>query len=161
MMTRTLTLLIAAWLGAALAVWPAQAAENKVDALVRRMTQDETREMANLLCMCGGVYAAFAASAPDQQPEARQQYRDLETEALMAGAYLLYREHRVRTGQAKPLGEFAPMVKGMAKPSVAQARAALESKDLDKAQELLVNCAQLEELQVFLSQALQAEMNPE
>jgi hypothetical protein len=160
-MTRIPLFLIAAWLGMVTAVGPAQAADSKVDALVRRMTRDETLQMANLLCMCGGVYSAFSAFVIKQQPEHGQQYRELESEALMAGAYLLYREHLIRTAQVKPLKEFAPIVKGLAEASAAQARSAVETDDLDRAQEMLTDCAKLEELQAFLVQALQAEMHPE
>lgn len=137
---------------------PAQAANNKVDALVQRMTPDETVQMADLLTLCGGVYAAFSEFTLKQQPELGQHYHELEKEALSAGAYLLYRDHRMRTGQTKPLKDFAPAVKDRAQVSAAEARTAFADQDLDKAQQLLTDCAQLEELQMFLAKALQAEM---
>lgn len=153
-----LMVLVAAGLAVSAFTLPAQAAGNKVDALVKRMTPDETLQMADLLTLCGGVYAAFSEFSIQHQPELGQQYRELEREALLAGAYLLYREHRLRTGKTRPIQDFAPAVKARAQVSAAEARAAFAAQDLDKSQQLLTDCGQLEELQMFLAKSLQAEM---
>lgn len=136
----------------------AQVGERDMDALVGRMSTDEAARVADLLGMCGGVYAAFSKFVEPQTPERALEYRELSNGALTAGAYLLYREHRRRTGEARPVREFMPRVAGRAEASAAQAFAAFAAEDFDAAQEMLADCVKMEEMRTFLVDAMSAEM---
>lgn len=148
---------VAGWvLCAALAAWPA-AAMDDVDALAKRTGADGAAELAGLLGECGGVYAAFERIAGDQAPQLREDYREMKNGAILAGAYLLYREHRLRMQDRRPLEDFLPPVQSRARTREAEVSAAFAARQLEKAREMLPECAKLEDLQSFLVQAWRQE----
>jgi len=149
---------IAGWmLCAALTALPVAAQGDPVDALARRTGPEGAAELAGLLGECGGVYAAFEKVAGDQAAQLREDYREMKNGALLAGAYLLYREHRLRMRDQRVLEDFLPPVQSRAKVREAEVSAAFAARELDKAREMLPECAKLEELQSFLVQAWRQE----
>ena len=153
---------LAGWvLWAALAAWPVAAADDPVDALARRTGPDGAAELAGLLGECGGVYAAFEKIAGDQAPQLREDYREMKNGAILAGAYLLYREHRLRMQEPRPLEDFLPPVQSRARTREAEVSAAFAVRELDKARAMLPECAKLEDLQSFLVQAWRQETGRE
>lgn len=153
---------LAGWvLGAALAAWPAGAQDDRVDALARRTGPDGAAELAGLLGECGGVYAAFERIAGDQSPQLREDYREMKNGAILAGAYLLYREHRLRMPDQRPLDDFLPPVQTRARTREAEVTAAFAARQLEEAREMLPECARLEDLQSFLVQAWRQETGRE
>jgi len=148
-------------LAVALALVPgvgrAQSAGQKVDALVARLSQAEAAQTAGLLGMCGGVYSAFAVFSETRMPERSQEYRAMGNGALTAGAYLLYREHRHRTREVRPVSEFMPPVRTQAETAAAGTLAAFSAEDFDTPQEKLASCFKMAELQDFLVSAMKDE----
>jgi len=153
---------IAGWiLSAALAACPAAAQDDPVDALARRTGPEGAAELAGLLGECGGVYAAFEKIAGDQAPQLREDYREMKNGAILGGAYLLYREHRLRMQEPRPLEDFLPPVQSRARTREAEVSAAFVTRELEKAREMLPECAKLEDLQSFLVQAWRQETGRE
>jgi hypothetical protein len=149
---------IAGWLlCAVLAAAPAAALGDSVDALARRTGPEGAAELAGLLGECGGVYAAYERIAASQAPALEEDYREMKNGALLAGAYLLYREHRLRMNDGRPLEDFLAPVRSRAEARDAEVTAAFASQQLDKAREMLPECAKLEDLQSFLVQAWRQE----
>ncbi len=147
------------WMAAAMA--PSVAWGDQVDALARRVGPDGAAELAGLLGECGGVYAAYEGISAAQAPELGEDYREMKNGALLAGAYLLYREHRLRMRDGRPLEDFLAPVRSRAEAREAEVNAAFVSQQLDKARELLPECARLEDLQSFLVQAWRKETGRE
>jgi hypothetical protein len=145
----------------ALAAAPAAAQEDAVDALARRTGPEGAAELAGLLGECGGVYAAYERIAAAQAPALEEDYREMKNGALLAGAYLLYREHRLRMNDGRPLEDFLAPVRSRAEVRDAEVTAAFASQQLDKAREMLPECGKLEELQSFLVQAWRKETGRE
>lgn len=153
------------WAGFSLAValWllpgvgGAQSAGQKVDALVARLSEAEAMQTAGLLGMCGGVYSAFAVFSETRMPERSREYKAMGNGALTAGAYLLYREHRRRTREVRPVSGFMPQVRAQAETAAAETLAAFGAEDFDTPQEKLASCFRMAELQDFLVAAMQDE----
>ena len=145
----------ALWL--ALAAGPAVSQGDQVDALVQRTGAEGAAELAGLLGECGGVYAAFERIATAQAPQLGEDYREMKNGALLAGAYLLYREHRLRMREDRPLEDFLAPVRSRAQAREAEVSAAFAAQQVDKAREMLPECARLEDLQSFLVQAWRKE----
>jgi hypothetical protein len=145
----------ALWL--ALAAGPAASQGDPVDALVQRTGAEGAAELAGLLGECGGVYAAFERIAAAQAPQLGEDYREMKNGALLAGAYLLYREHRLRMREDRPLEEFLAPVRSRAQAREAEVNAAFAAQQMEKAREMLPECARLEDLQSFLVQAWRKE----
>jgi hypothetical protein len=61
----------------------------------------------------------------------------------------------------RPLEDFLPPVRSRAEAREAEVKAAFVSQQLDKARELLPECARLEDLQSFLVQAWRKETGRE
>lgn len=78
--------------------------------------------------------------------------------ALTAGAYLLYREHRRRAGEIRPVAEFMPPVSAQAEAAATETLAAFGRQDFDTAQEKLADCLKMTEMQDFLLAAMQEEL---
>jgi hypothetical protein len=145
----------------ALAAAPAAAQDDAVDDLARRTGPEGAAELAGLLGECGGVYAAYERIAAAQAPELQEDYREMKNGALLAGAYLLYREHRLRMNDGRSLEDFLPPVRSRAEVRDAEVTAAFANQQLDKAREMLPECGKLEELQSFLVQAWRKETGRE
>ena len=141
----------------ALAAGPAASQGDPVDDLVRRTGAEGAAELAGLLGECGGVYAAFERIATAQAPQLGEDYREMKNGALLAGAYLLYREHRLRMREDRPLEDFLAPVRSRAQAREAEVSAAFAAQQMDKAREMLPECARLEDLQSFLVQAWRKE----
>ncbi len=137
----------------------AQSAGKKVDALVGRLSEAEAAQTAGLLGMCGGVYSAFAVFSETRMPERSSEYKAMGNGALTAGAYLLYREHRHRTREVRPVSEFMPPVRAQAETAATETLAAFSAEDFDSPQEKLSACFKMAELQDFLVAAMQDEFN--
>jgi len=137
--------------------WPGLAADSSVDALARRTGPEGAAELAGLLGECGGVYAAYERISAQQAPQLEQDYREMKNGALLAGAYLLYREHRLRMKDDRPLEDFLPPVRSRATARDTEVSAAFARNDLAAARAMLPECARLEELQAFLVQAWREE----
>ena len=135
----------------------AQSAAQKADALVARLSEAEAMQTAGLLGMCGGVYSAFAVFSETRMPERSREYRAMGNGALTAGAYLLYREHRRRTREVRPVSGFMPPVRARAEIAAAEMLAAFGAEDFDSPLEKLASCVRLAELQDFLVAAMQDE----
>lgn len=135
----------------------APAAADPVADLARRTGPDGAAELAGLLGECGGVYAAFERISADQAPQLEQDYREMKNGALLAGAYLLYREHRLRMQDERVLEDFLPPVRSRAAARDAEVSAAFARNDLGSARAMLPECARLEALQSFLVQAWRDE----
>ena len=148
-------------LWAALAAAPAAAQQDPVDAMVKRTGAEGAAELAGLLGECGGVYAAYERIASAQAPQLGADYREMKNGALLAGAYLLYREHRLRMHDGRPLEDFLPPVRSRAQAREAEVTAAFTGQQLDQAREMLPECAKLEDLQSFLVQAWRRETGRE
>jgi len=137
----------------------AQADPRRVDALVARMSEAEALQTAQLLGMCGGVYSAFTVFTQPRAPERSSEYKALGNGALTAGAYLLYREHRQRTGETRPVSDFMPPVREQADLAAEATLAALGAGDFDSPQEKLADCFKMAELQDFLVAAMKDEFS--
>jgi hypothetical protein len=145
----------------ALLAAPVVATGNSVDDMVRRTGPEGAAELAGLLGECGGVYAAYERISAAQAPELQEDYREMKNGALLAGAYLLYREHRLRVNDGRPLEDFLAPVRSRAETRDAEVTAAFANQQLDKAREMLPECGKLEELQSFLVQAWRKETGRE
>jgi len=145
----------------ALAAAPAAAQDDAVDDLARRTGPGGAAELAGLLGECGGVYAAYERIAAAQAPALQEDYREMKNGALLAGAYLLYREHRLRVNDGRPLEDFLAPVRSRAEVRDAEVTAAFANQQLDKAREMLPECGKLEDLQSFLVQAWRKETGRE
>jgi hypothetical protein len=145
----------------ALAAAPAAAQDDAVDDLARRTGPGGAAELAGLLGECGGVYAAYERIAAAQAPALQEDYREMKNGALLAGAYLLYREHRLRMNDGRPLEDFLAPVRSRAEVRDAEVTAAFANQQLDKAREMLPECGKLEDLQSFLVQAWRKETGRE
>ena len=156
---RTVRLLCAAAL--ALMVGSAMAQGHPVDAFVMRLTPEDTAQLAGLLADCGGIYSAFGDVAAVQAPDLADDYRDMQNGAMVAAAYLLYRENRVRTRAAKPFADFVAPVKSRAEARASQTKALFAANELQGAKGQLGECAKLEELQSLLVRSWREELRPE
>lgn len=139
----------------------ARATDNPVDAVVKTMSHEDVQGVADSLGLCGGIYSAFAGFVASRAPALGKQYEQMRNGALLAGAYLLYREHRVRSGEVRPLREFLPQLEGREEVGETTTKAAFEAQDLRKPQQLLEYCHELDDLQTLLIKAARAEMYPE
>lgn len=146
--------------GFLLAATTGVAQENPVDAFLHTLTPEGPARLAGYLGDCGGVYAAYSNTVVAQAPALAAEYRELSNGAVVAAAYLLYREHLVRTQQPKPFEDFITMVKGRAAVSEAEVGAAFAAGDLGEADGKLGDCSKLNELQTFLVDGWRAEMRP-
>ena len=90
-------------------------------------------------------------------PERSLEYKAMGNGALTAGAYLLYRKHRQRGGEARPVSEFMPPVREQANLSASETLAALAAGEFDVPQEKLADCFKMAELQDFLVAAMKDE----
>ncbi len=154
---RSAGLVLAAALSLVPGVGGAQSAGQEVEALVGRLSEAEAVQTAELLGMCGGVYSAFAVFSETRMPERSREYKAMGNGALTAGAYLLYREHRHRTREVRPVSDFMPQVRGRAETAAAETLAAFSAEDFDTPQEKLSACFKMVELQDFLVAAMQDE----
>lgn len=140
---------------------PAAAQGNPVDAYVMRLTPEDTVQVVALLSDCGGIYAAFGDVAAVQAPDLADDYRDMQNGAMVAAAYLLYREHRLRTGTTRPFLDFVPAVKSRAEARAAQVKASFAANDLEGPKKQLGECAKLEDIQSMVVRSWREEMRPE
>lgn len=145
----------------ALMAGSAMAQGHPVDALVMRLTPEDTAQLAGLLADCGGIYSAFGDVAAVQAPDLADDYRDMQNGAMVAATYLLYRDHRVRTRTAKPFEEFVEPVKSRAGNRALQVKTLFAADDLQAAKDQLGECAKLEELQSLLVRSWREELRPE
>lgn len=139
----------------------AMAQGHPVDAFVMRLTPEDTAQLAGLLADCGGIYSAFGDVAVVQAPDLADDYREMQNGAMVASAYLLYRENRVRTRTAKPFADFVAPVKSRAEARALQTKALFAANDLQAAKGQLGECAKLEELQSLLVRSWREELRPE
>lgn len=139
----------------------AMAQGHPVDAFVMRMTPEETAQLAGLLADCGGIYSAFGDVAAVQAPDLADDYREMQNGAMVASAYLLYRENRVRTRTAKPFADFVAPVKSRAESRASQTKALFAANELQGAKDQLGECAKLEEVQSLLVRGWREELRPE
>jgi len=148
-------------LALALVVGSAMAQGHPVDDFVMRLTPEDTAQLAGLLADCGGIYSAFGDVAVVQAPDLADDYRDMQNGAMVASAYLLYREHRVRTRTTKPFADFVAPVKSRAEARASQTKALFAADELQGAKDQLGECAKLEELQSLLVRSWREELRPE
>jgi hypothetical protein len=139
----------------------AVAADSPVDGFVRRLGPEGVAQMAELLADCGGIYAAFGEVAAAQAPVLAQDYREMQNGAMVAAAYLLYRDHVLRTAETRPFADFVQPVRARAEARAAQVGARFAANDLEGPKVQLGECARLEEPQSFLVRGWRAEMRPE
>jgi hypothetical protein len=85
----------------------------------------------------------------------------MQNGAMVASAYLLYREHRVRTRTARPFEDFVAPVKSRAEARASQTKALFAANELQGAKSQLGECAKLEELQSLLVRSWREELRPE
>ena len=139
----------------------AMAQGHPVDDFVMRLTPEDTAQLAGLLADCGGIYSAFGDVAAVQAPDLADDYREMQNGAMVASAYLLYRENRVRRRTARPFADFVAPVKSRAEARASQTKAMFAADELQGAKDQLGECAKLEELQSLLVRSWREELRPE
>ena len=148
----------------ALGLWslaPGVVAQGRaVDGYVQRLGTERVAQMAALLSDCGGVYMGFSQATALAAPQLAGDYREMQNGAMVAAAYLLYREHGMRTGERRAFESFIPAVKARAEAKAAEVMQLFAANELEAAKLPLGECARLEDLQSFLVRQWRAEMQP-